>query len=178
MTALMNFEIVTAENGQPVTTSLAIAQGLDLPHASVIKLVRRYKSDFEEFGSIAFEISNSGFEISNSIRSSRGRHTECAILNEQQATLLLTYMRNSPKVRQFKKALVKAFFEARALINHDCTSLIREHAALCNAFATEQDHASYHGKGLNAWKGKRDGLQAAIAKVESQLQPLLTGLSE
>ncbi|MEC7119674.1 MAG: hypothetical protein VXW65_07215 [Pseudomonadota bacterium] len=73
MTALMRFEIVTAENGQPVTTSLAIAQGLDLPHASVIKLVRRYKSDFEEIGSIAFEISNSGFEISNSIRSSRDR---------------------------------------------------------------------------------------------------------
>ncbi|MEC7119676.1 MAG: hypothetical protein VXW65_07225 [Pseudomonadota bacterium] len=101
-----------------------------------------------------------------------------AVLNEAQATLLMTLLKNTQTVVAFKVSLVKAFFEARALINHDCTNLIREHAALCNAFETEQDHASHHGKGLNAWKGKRGGLQAAIAKVESQLQPLLTGLSE
>lgn len=35
------------------------------------------------------------------------------ILNEQQATLLITYLRNTKPVRAFKKELVKAFFEMR-----------------------------------------------------------------
>ena len=36
---------------------------------------------------------------------------EVAVLNEQQATLLLTYMRNNAEVRRFKKRLVRAFYE-------------------------------------------------------------------
>ncbi|MCP1639667.1 hypothetical protein J2T50_001376, partial [Streptococcus gallinaceus] len=34
-------------------------------------------------------------------------------LNEQQATLLVTYLGNTEPVREFKKNLVKAFFELR-----------------------------------------------------------------
>ena len=34
-------------------------------------------------------------------------------LNEQQATLLITYLKNTEPVRQFKMNLVKAFFEMR-----------------------------------------------------------------
>ena len=71
-------------------------------------------------------------------------------------------------------ALVKAFFEARAFINHSCAELMQERAVLSTALENEKDHASYHGKGLSDWRSKRDGLQAAIAKVDSQLQPLLT----
>lgn len=116
-------QIVTVANGQAVTTSLAIAQGTENDHASVIKLVRNYLADLEEFGGVTFEMrsqakTNSGFEIQNtqgsdfkSNPSGGGRPTEYAVLNEQQSTLLLTYMRNSDIVRRFKKALVKAFFE-------------------------------------------------------------------
>ncbi|WP_342029087.1 Rha family transcriptional regulator, partial [Streptococcus pneumoniae] len=35
------------------------------------------------------------------------------ILNEQQATFLITYLKNTETVRQFKLNLVKAFFEMR-----------------------------------------------------------------
>ncbi|KOR31050.1 hypothetical protein TI05_13110, partial [Achromatium sp. WMS3] len=41
----------------------------------------------------------------------RGSDTEYAELNEQQSTLILTYMRNTLIVRDFKKKLVKAFWE-------------------------------------------------------------------
>lgn len=34
-------------------------------------------------------------------------------LNEQQATLLITYLKNTEPVRKFKKALVRGFFKAR-----------------------------------------------------------------
>lgn len=92
--------LVTTINGAAVTTSLAIAEGTQNEHASVILLVRRYLDDLREFGLVDFKSESTG-----------GRPTEIAVLNEQQSTLLLTYMRNSDIVRQFKKALVKAFWE-------------------------------------------------------------------
>lgn len=93
--------IVTLNNiGQAVTTSLAIADGVGNSHATVIKLIRQNASDLEEFGVLDFKSESTG-----------GRPTEYAMLNEQQSTLLLTYMRNNDVVREFKKRLVKAFFE-------------------------------------------------------------------
>lgn len=97
--------LVTMHHGHPVTTSLIIAEGTDNDHASVIKLVRTYLVDLEEFGILDFKSEN---QIGNA-----GRPTEYALLNEQQATLLITYMRNSDVVRQFKKALVKAFYQLK-----------------------------------------------------------------
>ena len=44
-------------------------------------------------------------------------------LNEGQATLLFTYFRNTPKVRQFKKALVKEFLRMRDYIKNDVKQL-------------------------------------------------------
>ena len=43
----------------------------------------------------------------------RGQPKKSYILNEQQATLLITYLKNTETVRQFKLNLVKAFFEMR-----------------------------------------------------------------
>lgn len=95
--------IVSIVGDQSVTTSLAIAEGVGNPHSSVIKLIRQNTSDLEEFGNIGFEIQNS--------TSGAGRPTEFALLNEQQSTLLMTYMRNNDIVREFKKRLVKAFYD-------------------------------------------------------------------
>lgn len=96
--------IVIIKDGDAVTTTLAIAQGCEVDHASVIKLVRTYLSDLDEFGPV-------GFEIHVVKRTQGGTPTEYAILNEQQSTLLLTYMRNTDIVRAFKKRLVREFWE-------------------------------------------------------------------
>ncbi|HCC0736189.1 TPA: phage regulatory protein/antirepressor Ant [Salmonella enterica] len=96
----MNSIVTLNDTGCPVTTSLAIADGVGNPHSSVIKLIRQNTSDLEEFGLLDFKSESTG-----------GRPTEYAMLNEQQSTLLLTYMRNNDVVRKFKKRLVKAFFE-------------------------------------------------------------------
>ncbi len=108
-------ELVEIINNEPVTNSLVVAQRTRVSHEAVIKLVRRHRPDFEELGLVRFEIRNqapvnSGFEIRNP--KGAGRPTEYAILNERQATLLITYMRNTKKVRRFKLTLVKAFFLA------------------------------------------------------------------
>lgn len=97
-------ELVTLSGATVVTTTLAISNGTGTQHKNVLELVRTYHTDLEEFGRVAFE--TQPFATAGGIQT-----REVAQLNEQQATLLLTYMRNSPIVRSFKKSLVRAFFE-------------------------------------------------------------------
>lgn len=99
-------KLVEVQKGEPTTTTLQIALGLGIQHASVIKIVRTYLQDIQEFGRVKFEssydyggLANSGFEIRNS---NQGRHTRYAVLSEQQSYFLMTLMRNSPKVVDFK----------------------------------------------------------------------------
>lgn len=111
--------IVNISNGQPVTTTLAIAEGTGNNHEAVIKLVRRYHADLEQFGTFGFQIQKSG-----------GRPIEYALLNEHQSTLLMTYMRNSEIVREFKIRLVKAFYELAQNRHRDPVELLGDPAAM------------------------------------------------
>lgn len=102
-------EIVSLHHNEPMTTSLAIADGVELQHKNVLELIRKYENELMEFGPLAFE-TRKGAALP---QGGYGKSTEFAYLNEQQSTLLVTFMRNSPIVIQFKKALVRAFFEMR-----------------------------------------------------------------
>jgi len=99
-----NQNLVSVIGDQAVTTSLAIAEGTEVEHKAVIQLIRTYVSDLKEFGRVTFEMRP--FETTGGIQ-----NREIALLNEQQSTLILTYMRNSEIVRGFKKRLVRAFWE-------------------------------------------------------------------
>lgn len=92
---------------EPYTTDEIIAAYSENDIESVKRLAREHKQDFEEFGVFGFEIRkpNKGTQ--------GGRPTKTYKFNEQQATLLMTYLGNTPKVRAFKKALVKSFFAMR-----------------------------------------------------------------
>lgn len=98
--------LVVMHNGAPTTTTLVVAEGTQNLHASVLRLVRDNLSDFEEFGRV-------GFEIQPFATAGGMQRREVAVLNEEQATLLLTYMRNAPVVKDFKKRLVREFWAMR-----------------------------------------------------------------
>ena len=71
-----------------------------------IRKTGSYTVDFEEFGKVPFQTE----ALEGSVT---GQNIKTYYLNEQQATLLMTYLRNTPVVRMFKKALVREFFELR-----------------------------------------------------------------
>lgn len=96
-------ELVLLHHNEPMTTSEAIAEGVDLAHKTVIQLVRKYVSDLSEWGEVAFQMR----------LNHQGSPTEFAYLNEGQSMFLMTLMRNSTLVVAFKKALVNAFLEMR-----------------------------------------------------------------
>ena len=96
--------VFRSDSGEPFTTSLVIAANTDNDHSSVMRLIRDSLSDLDEFGIVGFEIRKSN---------GPGRPDNYAVLNEPQSTLLLTYMRNSPVVKDFKKCLVRGFYAMR-----------------------------------------------------------------
>lgn len=111
--------IVFVQNGQALTTSESIAVGVGLQHKNLLALVRKYRPDFEEFNPVAFKT-----RLGEALpQGGYGQGATFALLNEQQATLLVTYCRNTEKVRKFKVALVKAFYEARQQIQETRRSL-------------------------------------------------------
>ena len=104
---------------EPYTTNEIIAEYAEIDRISVRKLIESHKEDLEVFGVLSFEMTKP------SKGSLGGRPRKIYHLNEQQATLLITYLDNTKPVREFKVALVKAFFEMR-----DEVSKFREQRAL------------------------------------------------
>lgn len=88
---------------EPYTLSSIIADCANVQHRHVKNLLNKHKTDFEQFGMVHFK----------KAPSDSGQQVRDYILNEQQATLLITYLKNTEVVRSFKKQLVKAFFEMR-----------------------------------------------------------------
>lgn len=99
--------VQVADDGVPTTTSMRIANGTENEHPSVLRLVRDNLADFEEFGLVGFEIAP------RPAGQHGGGDVTIAILNEDHATLLLTFMRNNTIVKDFKKRLVREFSALR-----------------------------------------------------------------
>ena len=88
---------------EPRIDSRVVAQQLGVEHESVMRLLNKYQADFEVHGLFRFEIG----------KPLNGRPEKFSYLNEDQCWLLLTYNRNTKKVRALKGQLVRAFREAR-----------------------------------------------------------------
>lgn len=97
-------DLVEIRRQAAITTSLAVADGCDISHQSALKLLRKYRTEFEELGFLGFQIQEN--------RGTQGAPTEYAELTEDQATFLITLFRNTPTVLRFKLRLVKAFRQA------------------------------------------------------------------
>lgn len=88
----------------PFTTSNIIASYAQIQHHTVTRLIQKHEADINEFGILRFEIE----EING-----RGQPQKYYYLNEQQATLIITYLKNTEPVREFKKNLVRQFYAMR-----------------------------------------------------------------
>lgn len=91
---------------EPYTTADLVAEYAQVRPDTVNRLIRKHEKDLSEFGTLGFEIRTCPHQTGASV--SKIYH-----LNEQQATLLITYLKNTPPVRAFKKALVRGFYKAR-----------------------------------------------------------------
>ena len=92
---------------EPYTTSEIIANNTNNNRKSIQQMIRRHKLRLEKFGKVEFEM--------RPLPS--GQKAKVYKLNEQQATLLITFLDNSEIVANFKTLLVKQFYEMRDELN-------------------------------------------------------------
>ncbi|MFA0812956.1 phage antirepressor KilAC domain-containing protein [Microbulbifer epialgicus] len=132
--------LIQIVDNRATTTSLAIAEGVQRPHKNIIELIRQHREDFEAFGPLTFE--------TRVIRSDGkgGQKAEIAILNEHQATTLITFMRNIGVVKEFKKRLVKAFFDMRDELNRRKPENLSRMDILKMAMDSEQERVRLEGE--------------------------------
>ncbi len=105
-----NKNIVELIENEPRISHRVIAEQTENQAKSILDSITRNIADFEDFGMVRFEI----VPIKNS--KNRVNEEKTYFLNEQQATLLMSYLRNNPIVKNFKKLLVKEFFRMRELL--------------------------------------------------------------
>lgn len=90
-------------DAEPFTTSRVVADTTGIEHRKIKSAIRKYQKEIDTFGlSASYQAESSG-----------GRPEEIVRLNEQQATFLMTLLKNTPVVVEFKKELVRQFYEMR-----------------------------------------------------------------
>ncbi|MGP0172355.1 Rha family transcriptional regulator [Pseudomonas sp. NCHU5208] len=144
----MNVIHLTQYQNETRVDSRVIAEQLGNQHESSMRLIRTYKTDFEELGILRFQIG----EIIG-----RGQPEQFALLNEDQAYLLLTYSRNTKKVRALKVNLVIAFREAR-------------YGSAYKVLAARKEEASKCGRGLAQWRYDKSVVYERVAYLREQLK--------
>ena len=103
----MNTMTLTPIGGEPRVDSRVIADQLGVKRKNTRQLVEQYQSDFEQLGQLPFET-----EVGKRAQGG-GNPEKYALLNEDQAYLLLTYSQNTPQARALKIRLVRAFGDYR-----------------------------------------------------------------
>lgn len=99
------YELIEVRKNNIFTNSKIIADGTGNKHHAIRELIKKYKSDIEDFGTLL---------ILNE-ESTGGRPMEVYLLNEEQATFVVTLLRNS-KVVVNKKELVRQFYTMRQIL--------------------------------------------------------------
>ncbi len=102
---------VCQRNGRFVVDSRLIALELGIEHRALLQTLNKYLDKIEaSFGTVAFEMRE--FKTKQGNRSTE----KIAWLTEEQSTILMTFSRNTERVVECKVALVKAFSEAKQII--------------------------------------------------------------
>ena len=102
---------VTTQNNTLVVDSRLIAEDLGIEHKNLMQTIKKHQSVIDQhFGVVLFETSKPPEG------SQGGRPENIAYLTEDQATLLMSFSRNTEQVINCKVNLVKAFSQAKSKI--------------------------------------------------------------
>lgn len=109
-------DLVKVKKNEIFTDSLVIANGTGFKHDTIQKKCRNFKNELEELGKLGCDI--------RPLPS--GQKQKIYLLNEPQASYLITLLENNQVVRKFKLNLVKEFYRMRtALMERQTTEWLQ-----------------------------------------------------
>lgn len=149
---------LTTARDEPRADTRDLAKQLGIQHQNLFELVKTYAADFEQLALLRFQ--------TGAVKTpgSRGTKTvKSALLTEDQCYLLLTYSRNTGKVRTLKVELVKAFRDARAAAQARVTEYRPTYRALHDRvaeLAAGSPNARWAHANVNSAINKAVGIEA------------------
>lgn len=159
--------IVSLFDGEPLASSEALAAGVRLSHASVIKLVRKHQASLERFGLVRFEIRPR----------LKGQHgggdVEIVLLNEPQSTLLITMMRNTAIVVDCKVRLIEEFYRMCDALSQQAKGLWQQMQALIAQEVESKIKASFGSRLMLDRKQEIPFFKSERQRLEIEIQPAL-----
>lgn len=102
------FRLIQTGSSEPRVSTIDIARGVGLTNRALVKQIEKRETEFSELGEVAFEML-----ADTANKGSKARPQKLALLNEPQATFLLTLSKNTPAVVGFKLRLTKEFDRLR-----------------------------------------------------------------
>ncbi len=156
--------LVVIVDGEPLASTQTICKGMKAQHASTMKLLRKHQKALERFGRVRFEIQP--FETNGGTQS-----REVALLNEQQAALLISLMRNTPSVVCFKADLIAEFFRMRDALTQRGYDLWKQLQAAIAQEVESKIRASFGSHLMLERKKEKAPLLARIESLNAEIQP-------
>lgn len=126
----------------PFTTSDMIAKYAGIKATSVDRLIRKQMKALEAFGLV-------GFEIRVCPHRTGATTKKVYHLNEQQATLLITFLQNTEQVIRFKTELVRQFYQMRTQLQERQIAKVDRkapHRSLTDAIQSNPNHSKWDYK--------------------------------
>lgn len=166
---MSNSLVFLSKNNLPLTTSLIIAERLDIQHKNILHNIDKFSKELQTINPLAFE-TRKGEPLP---QGGYSKSTRYALLTEQQATFLISLSRNTPKVVEFKLALTKAFFEAREALNKIKVENKVEHQSYLKIFKDFCLQHNYSSEEIKMFDYLREqalkqGYAIACAKLKEQ----------
>ncbi len=122
---------ITTQNDTLVVDSRLIAENLGIQHKNLLQTITKYLDRLERKTPVAFKT-----EV---VKRPQGGSYEVSycFLNEAQATLLMTFSRNSDRVLDCKEKLVDAFTLAKSKLAQPTTTLPQSYKEALKALVAE-----------------------------------------
>ena len=159
-------ELTTVGKTEPRVDSRLLAKQLGIKHPNLFAMLKTHKTDFEEFGRVMFQ--------TRPLPS--GQREKIALLNEDQAFLLLTYSRNTAKVRALKVKMVQAFRDARRAAEVRQVEYLPNYHAMhdaikraANGSPNERFMHMNANKELNRLAGVQPGQRASAGQLQQSI---------
>ncbi len=153
-------QFVQVKGNKIITDTLTIARVFNKPHKDVLKAVRDLNVP-KEFGGRNFSLT--------SYKDKWNREKPMYEVTKNGFMFLVMGF-NGRKADALKVAFIEAFDYLIIQANTSSYQLLEEYQRLCLNKRMEEEFASYCGKGLNRWKGKKPNIKQKIKSLEDKIQ--------
>lgn len=162
--------VALADDGELRSSTEVIAAGMEYEHASTIKLVRKYEGRLSKFGLVRFQIRP------RPAGQHGGGDVEYAELNEPQAALLISMMRNKPRVLDFKEDLVFEFFRMRSALQQRDMTFWQQRLQLEARDRNSFEWASFGSRKMLDRRRAMPGFRQERADLDAAMQQPIPGV--